>query len=374
MAEKIKIAIIAGQLVVGGAERQLYLWLSNLDRDRFDPIVLTLHPEHNDYWEEPIEALGIPLLRVPQQANRLQRLVEIVRLLRPHKPKLIHGWHFFASAYAGMAARTLGVPCVGGIRSSYSRGQRNLETRLVQHFCDAVVANSSAAAQSYGLSLGKRKQPVFIVPNAIIESFGTRETVRMELSSKFDLPDKALWICSIGRMDPLKRFDLLLEIAARLRTSAENFHFILIGDGPEKAPLESLAESIDVTDEVTFLGEVPNASQWLLAMDIFCFPSTSEGLPNVMMEAGAAGLPIAAWKYPFNEELLPDKSMALLSEPGDLDSMICNLAALLKTPSLRKDLGNAAREHILESFGVDRYIKEMTTVYDTMLEVERKSQ
>ena len=60
MDEKYKVAIIAGQLVIGGEERQLYLWLANMYRKRFDPLVITLNPFHNDSWETPIEALGIP--------------------------------------------------------------------------------------------------------------------------------------------------------------------------------------------------------------------------------------------------------------------------------------------------------------------------
>ncbi len=365
------VAIIAGQLVVGGAERQLYLWLSHLDRDKFGPVVLTLHPDHDDYWEKPIEDLGIPLLRVPQKANRLQRLSEVVKLLRPFKPELIHGWHFFASAYAGLAARLLGVPCVGGIRSSYSADQRNLETFLVHRYCDAVVANSASAAQTYQLSLGNRKQPVFTVPNAILDSFTSRETVREELSGRFDLPGDALWICSIGRMDPLKRFDLLLEMAKRLGASHDHFQFVLIGDGPEKDRLESLSESIGVTDRVTFLGEVPNAADWMKGMDIFCFPSTNEGLPNVIMEAAAAGLPIIAWKLPFIEELLPDKSMSLLSYPGELDSMVSNLNELMHSQTLRESIGMAAQKHILENFSVERYVREMTSVYDSVLQADR---
>lgn len=367
------VAVIAGQLVVGGAERQLYLWLSHLDRDKFKPVVLTLHPDNDDYWEKPIEELGIPLLRVPQKTNRLQRLIEINKLLRPFKPELIHGWHFFASAYAGLAARILGVPCIGGIRSSYSVDQRNLETFLVHHLCDAVVANSNTAAGAYRSSLGKRDQPVFTVPNAIVDSFRNRVTVREELSTRYCLPGEKLWICSIGRMDPLKRFDLLIELAGRLKASTKNFHVILIGDGPEKAHLEYLSESIGVTDRVTFLGEVPNAADWMKGMDIFCFPSTSEGLPNVIMEAATAGLPVVAWKLPFIQELLPDKSMSLLSTPHDLDSMLKHLSELINSPSLRENIGRAAQEHTVQYFSVERFVKEMTSVYDSVLEIRKKN-
>ena len=373
MDEKRKVAVIAGQLVVGGAERQLYLWLAHIDREKFDPVVLTLHPDHDDYWEKPIEELDIPLLRVPQKANRMQRLSEIVKLLRPYRPDLIHGWHFFASAYAGLAGRVLGVPCVGGIRSSYSANQRNLETFLVHRFCDTVIANSDSAAEEYRLSLGKRIQPVFSVPNAILDSFASRVSVRSDLTRRYGLPGDALWICSIGRMDPLKRFDLLLEIARRLKTSHENFHVVLIGDGPEKTRLEGLSKTFGVTDRVAFLGEVPNASDWMKGMDIFCFPSTSEGLPNVIMEAAAAGLPVVAWKLPFIEELLPDKDMSLLSKAGDLDSMLSNLSELINSQTLRENIGRAAQKYVLENFGIERFIQKMSSVYESVLQTYKGS-
>ena len=373
MDEKRKVAVIAGQLVVGGAERQLYLWLAHIDREKFDPVVLTLHPDHDDYWEKPIEELDIPLLRVPQKANRMQRLSEIVKLLRPYRPDLIHGWHFFASAYAGLAGRVLGVPCVGGIRSSYSANQRNLETFLVHRFCDTVIANSDSAAEEYRLSLGKRIQPVFSVPNAILDSFASRVSVRSDLTRRYGLPGDALWICSIGRMDPLKRFDLLLEIARRLKTSHENFHVVLIGDGPEKTRLEGLSKTFGVTDRVAFLGEVPNAAEWMKGMDVFCFTSTSEGLPNVIMEAAAAGLPVVAWKLPFIEELLPDKSMSLLSKAGDLDSMLGNLTELIISQSLRENIGRAAQKYVLENFGIERFIQKMSSVYESVLQTYKGS-
>src|SRR6202022_4182355 len=84
--DRYRVAIIAGQLVVGGAERQLYLWLSHLDRSRFEPVVVTLHPDCSDYWEGAIESLGIPLLRVARRRNPLARLLEITRKVRPYRP------------------------------------------------------------------------------------------------------------------------------------------------------------------------------------------------------------------------------------------------------------------------------------------------
>jgi len=367
MAKISQIGIIAGQLVVGGAERQLFLWLSNLDRDRFSPVVLTLHPGHGDYWEQKVEELNIPLYRVPASPNPLVRLQKVIHLLKPHQPVLVHGWHYFASAYAGLVSKFLGVPCVGGIRSGFNPGQRSLNTLLVHRFCDAVVANSTAAAQAYISSLGGRSQAVFSVPNAIVESFKSRVSVREELSQRFGIPSGAKWIFSLGRMDPLKRFELLLDLAARLSGSESDFHFIIVGDGPEKSRLEALSYELGLAKQVSFLGEIPEAASWMKGMDVFCFPSMSEGLPNAVMEAAAAALPVVAWKLPFCEELFPGELLALLSEPGNLDAMFSDLSLLLRSDSLRARMGEAAQKHILENFGLDRFVQNMTSVYDAVL-------
>lgn len=89
---------------MGGAEKQLYLWLANLDRESFNPIVLTLHPGYGDYWEKPVEDLGIPLFRINHRKNRFSRLREIRRTLQPFQPQLVHGWHLFSGAYASLVA------------------------------------------------------------------------------------------------------------------------------------------------------------------------------------------------------------------------------------------------------------------------------
>jgi len=142
MPTSTNIAILAGQLVVGGAERQLYLWLANLDRERFNPIVLTLHPGFGDYWEKPIDDLGIPLFRINQRNNRISRLREIQRILQPFQPQLVHGWHLFSGAYASLVAPHFKAKSLVGIRSSFESIQNSLELRIAQYFADAFIANS----------------------------------------------------------------------------------------------------------------------------------------------------------------------------------------------------------------------------------------
>ena len=369
MTEIINIAIIAGQLVVGGAERQLYLWLANMDRSRFNPIVLTLHPGYEDYWEAPIENLGIPLFRVQRRKNPLVRLYEIISILRRHHPALLHGWHTFASAYAGVSCKFIGAKSLGGIRSSFQAIDNTWEERLTRWFCDSVLTNSTPTAAAYKQKLNTNRQAVFTVPNAVETQFDDRSTARLHLSETFGLPKDHIWIASMGRMDPLKRFDLLLKVAIKFKAEAAKVHFILVGDGPEKHTLESLSQKLNLEDCVTFTGEVPNASRWMKAFDIFCFPSVDEGLPNVVLEAGAAGLPIVAWQLPFNQALLIDQESALLINQGDFEGFTAALSRLINSPSLRMQLGAAAQGHILPNFSLENYVHQMTAVYEAVLAI-----
>ena len=368
MSQKCSVAIIAGQLVVGGAERQLYLWLSHLDRERFDPVVLTLHPGHDDCWEKPIEALGIPLIGVPRRRNRIARLMDVIRGLRPYQPRLIHGWHLFASSYAGVTAKLLGARSLGSLRGSYRvfRGSPPLAGATLS-LLDAILANSHSAGDQLSEMSRHGGQRVYTVQNAVEEHKYDRLAVRTELMQRFGLSHTSTWIGSMGRLDAAKRFDITLNTLALLLKRSGDFHLLMIGDGPERARLESLAEALGIAGHVTFAGEVPGAAAWLGALDIFCFTSLDEGLPNAVMEAAVAGLPIVAWRLPFIEEILEKDETALLVEPEDLVGLGDALLGLAKSPELRAKLGQAARNHVLERFSVERFVNRMTSVYEDLL-------
>lgn len=367
---KVRILIIAGQLVVGGAERQLYLWLSNIDRGKYEPMVITLHP--GDYWEKPIEALGITIRRVPQSRNRLSRIIRIMRIARELKPDLIHGWHKFAGIYAALTGKLLGVKTLVGIRNTFESFHENeLDSRLLLKFIDAILTNSRQTASKLANIIKNDKPRLFCVQNAVEDDFSDRSTARKNLAQQYRLPLDAIWLVSMGRMYPLKRFDTLISITNDLRDSVNNFHLVLIGDGPQKSVLKAQVHELGLKDYVTFLGEVPLAYQWLKAFDIFCFTSVDEGLPNVIMEAAAAGLPIVTWQLPFYEELLVSNEMALLVEPNNEQAFAQAVLELILNPDLRTKMGNRAREHLLDNFSVERFTQSMTQVYEQLLIPER---
>lgn len=352
--------------MVGGAERQLYLLLSHLIAKRFNIIVLTLHPFCGDYWEERIQALGIPFFQVPQSQNPLVRLFKIISILRPFQPDIIHGWHLFASPYAGLAAKVLKSTSLAGFRGSirvfnHFRHIGILSIRLT----NGLLVNSETTAQRLRDDFPVKSGRIFTVQNAVLDEFLDRSEARARLAKEFNLNPQKTWIGSMGRLDPKKRFDLLLQAVSQMPD--ESFQCLLIGDGPEMPKLAAQAVALELKDRVFFAGEIPNAAMLLKGLDIFAFTSLDEGLPNVIMEAGAAGLPILTWDLPFYRELLTNHRNALLVPPEDIPAFNSAMLSLLHAPSSRKELGLKARDSILNSFGLDQYIKNMTAVYESLL-------
>lgn len=366
---KYNLAIIAGQLVVGGAERQLYLWLSHLDRDKFQPVVLTLHPGHGDYWEHPIESLGIPLLRMPHRRIQLVRAIEIARALSPYRPQIVHGWHLFASPYAGVAAKLLHACSLGGVRGNFRAFcNARMEAMLTLWLMDGIMTNSFSMAVQLQAMRKRNLQRIYTVQNAVENPVSDRLASRVWLSQRYGFSTTGVWIGSLGRLDYGKRFDLLFRVLKLLHQDGIDFQFLLIGDGPERSRLESMAHELGIGKHIVFAGEIPGASTLLNALDIFCFTSLDEGLPNAVMEAAVAGVPIVSWRVPFMEELLKKGDVAVLVEPANISDFKKAVADLINSPELRSRFGQAARDHVLEQFSLGRFIKNMTSVYESLLD------
>jgi glycosyltransferase involved in cell wall biosynthesis len=365
----VSIAIIAGQLVIGGAEKQLYLWLACLDRTRFAPVVVTLHPGFNDYWESRIEALSIPVFGILRRRNRLARLLEILRVLRPYHPKLIHGWHLFASLYAGAAAKLMGAKSIGSLRGSFQSFRNgHLESILSLVLVDSILVNSDSAGEQLKENRKRKNKDIHVVVNAVENPVNNRLEIRESLSSRFDIPAERLWIGSLGRLEAGKRFDLLIKVMAMLQDDVQDFQFLLIGDGPDEFHLKRMAEDLGIHTHITFAHEIPDAGKFLSALDIFCFASLDEGLPNVIMEAAAAGVPIVSWRLPFIEELLDGGKAGSLVEPvGDIINFKNNVLNLIRSPQLRIETGKAGQHHVLKNFSLERFIQQMTDVYENVL-------
>jgi colanic acid/amylovoran biosynthesis glycosyltransferase len=166
--------------------------------------------------------------------------------------------------------------------------------------------------------------------------------------------DGQVRLLAVGRLVAVKGHGVLIEAVARLAAEGVDAIATIVGDGPRRAALEALARELGVAGRVRFAGRVgqDDIRRFYAEADVFCLPSFAEGVPVVLMEAMAAGVPVVASRISGIPELVDDGVTGVLVPPGRPDRLAGAVRALAADPAGRERLAAAGRERIEAEFEV----------------------
>lgn len=158
----------------------------------------------------------------------------------------------------------------------------------------------------------------------------------------------------VGRLAAVKGLPMLLQAVAELKRDRPAVQLTVVGEGPDRAPLEALASELEVADRVRFVGYQSSAEvrRQLAHTDVFVMASFAEGVPVVLMEAMAAEVPVVATRIAGVSELVEDGLSGYLVPPGDIQQLTERLAALLDDPLGRHRMGSAGRAKVERDFNL----------------------
>jgi glycosyltransferase involved in cell wall biosynthesis len=187
------------------------------------------------------------------------------------------------------------------------------------------------------------------------------DTSVFEAVDRAGRPAEPLEVLCVGRLVPDKGQALLVEALAAVRATGRDVRLTFVGDGPDRAQLEGAAARHGVGDVVRFAGAVgqDRIRERYAAADVFCLPSFAEGIPVVLMEAMATGLPVITTHIMGVPELVVDGETGLLVMPGRADALAAAIERLADDRDLRRRLGEAGRRHVQAAF-------ELTDAADAM--------
>lgn len=179
-----------------------------------------------------------------------------------------------------------------------------------------------------------------------------------------DRREGPLRVLAVGRLVHLKGQSLLVEAVAELRERGAAIELTLVGEGPKRPALERLAHRRGVADAVVFAGAVSQDEivERYRAADVFCLPSFAEGIPVVLMEAMAMGLPVVTTRTMGIPELVEDGVSGRLVAPGRLAPLVAALEELAGDPERRREMGAAGRRRVAAEFDVHRSARRLLTV------------
>jgi glycosyltransferase involved in cell wall biosynthesis len=225
------------------------------------------------------------------------------------------------------------------------------------------VYSVSAALRESMIAEGFPPLGINVIHNGIEP--GPRPTAADRRAARYHLGvwGDAVVVGTVARLDPVKNLELLIEGFAGLRSWVPRSVLVIVGDGPERAKLETCARQAGVADAVRFLGNRTDVRRVLPAFDIYANTSISEGVSLTILEAMAAAVPVIATRVGGTPEVVENGITGLLVPARDQRRLTAALIELSCSPDLRRAIGDAGRERIEQRFTIDRMVEQYAAVY-----------
>jgi glycosyltransferase involved in cell wall biosynthesis len=313
---------------------------------------------------------GHPLDRLPGWQPALLRRLR--RVLDRERPAIVQANGGATLKYAALAAGRrapwkLVYRNIGDPRAWLADPlRRAVYSRLVAPRVDGVVAVARSVLPAldaiYGPQVPKIHLPTAVDPEALRPS-RPASVVRAEAGTGEGDPV----VLYAGSLAPEKRVDRLLRAVAAARAEVPGLTLWIAGDGPLRPELERHASALGPPGAVRFLGARHDLPDWLGAADLLALVSDTEGVPGVLLEAGAAGLPVVATRVGGVPECVEDGRTGLLVEPGDEAALTAALARLARDRDLRRALGEAARQRVLRDLTLPEVARGYARFYRRLL-------
>jgi glycosyltransferase involved in cell wall biosynthesis len=396
------VLLIIQNLAAGGSERQAVNVALTLKRlGHFHPIVVCsrLSSTGADFYRQLIKNAGIEVVDLykltatdavkadygrqfdlcsPDDAeSSFQFQEDILRYMMAFsqfKPKIIHSFLDENNVKAGIAAVLMHVPKI--ILSVRSVAPDNFKSLIRSYMLPGYKAllrqrgvvlccNSCAGARDYKRWLGRPSLRIPVVSNGVdFQAFAARNGIDLAARERWQIPPDALVVISVMRHSEEKQPGLWARVAIEISRRQANVFFVLVGDGPLRSDVERMLEQASITDRVRVIPQTPEVPALLRASDLFLLTSRLEGLPNVLIEAQAVGVPIVTTPAGGAVEALDPGVTGLIAPNHSVSGVTDTCLTLLTDDDLLARMSKAAPEFVRRKFSLDRMLADTMQLYE----------
>lgn len=304
-------------------------------------------------------------------------LPALVRELRSRHVDLLCTHGYKADILGLIAGRLLGIPVVYFLRGWTAENRKivlyEALDRVFLRFADRIVCLSEDQVQRV-TKLGYSASRIHTIPNAIdVPSYSPEQvsTSRRHLRELYEIPQDCPVVASAGRLSPEKGVGVFIDAAAELSRRYPSVHFLIFGDGALRSHLELKTRELGLVNCFRFAGFVPQLRELLPGVDILVNPSFSEEMPNIVLEAMAARIPVVATSVGGLCEIAGSEQALSLVSPGNLSELIEAVSAILYNREYAIRLAERGRARVCRSYSVVRQRAQLRSLYRDILSADQ---
>lgn len=381
--KRLRVAHIITRLCKGGAQENTFHTVRLTNSERFEAHLIAGHPEGAEgSMEAAIEAAGVSIRRVPSLVRHaspfsdLRCLHDLVKLFRAERYDIVHTHTSKAGFLGRLAAKITGIPVVvhtphGNIFHGYFKRMPTTAYVVLERFAarwtDRLIELTQLGVEeSLDQRIGRRDQYSAIFSGIDLGRFENLAAGREEARMSLGVGNDEFLVGTVGRLEPVKGIEYFVAAAHRITENAPGARCVVVGQGSEEEALRERAQG--VTPEVRFLGHRDDVPQLMAAFDVLVVPSVNEGMGRVVLEAGAAATPVVASDVGGVPDVVRDGETGFLVPPGDDVALAERVVELAKDPVRRQRMGEAGREFVVPSHGLDEMVRRIEAVYEEVIE------
>jgi glycosyltransferase involved in cell wall biosynthesis len=367
----VRILLLSTSMGMGGADQQLLSAALGLRERGHEVRIVSLTPLGE--MGARARAAGLPTesLEMRRGIPDPRGLARLVRLVRAWRPTVLHSHMLHANLMARAVRVFTRIPVVvSTIHNIYEGGRlRMLGYRLTNGLVDHVTIISQAAADRFVRDRIVPPALLEVVPNGVdteryrAVSAGTRDRLRGSLG----LGREFAWL-AVGRFETAKDYPNMLRAFSRVRAERPDTVLLLVGRGSLQSETQALATGLGLEGSVRFVGTREDVPAFMTVADGYVMSSAWEGMPMVLLEAAAAGLPIVATRVGGNQEVVQEGASGFLAPPGDDAALGAAMLRLMALPEPeRRAMGTRGHDHVRQHYDLARVVDRYEAAYREVL-------
>jgi sugar transferase (PEP-CTERM/EpsH1 system associated) len=333
--------------------------------------------EASDTFCRRFQVPGIEIYEVGKRPGKdFVAYFRFFRLIRRLRPAILHTRNI-GTLDCAVIGRLAGVSiCIHGEHGWHADDPFGLRVkyRFLRRTCDLFVSKYVAVSRDIEIWL---RDLIGIPADRIVQIYNGVDVDKFKpegtaVRLPFDNAGTSfLVIGTVGRLDRIKNFDLLVRAVALLVDHSpdvrERVRLVIVGDGPQLKELHDLVDKLGLHEIVFFPGKRQDIDELLRSMDIFVLPSCNEGISNTILESMVTGLPVIAAEVGGNPELIVDGETGWLIPANSADAIVEALQRYLDNPRLTESHGRAGRDRAVRLFSLQAMVQSYVQLYDRLL-------